>query len=162
MKSVRYPSLHQINTGVWLTELSRSLGRRATRDDIPDAELGQQRFATILACSDSRVPPELVFDQGFGDLFIIRIAGNNIADDVVGSIGYLLNHLKTHLVVVIRHQGCGAVTAALEAIDGKGSRTEVHRQGFSSTSRRVSGVSTRSSWVTPELPPVSRPTYVPP
>ncbi len=81
---------------------------------------GQQPFATILACSDSRVPPELVFDQGFGDLFVIRVAGNVIADDVVGSIGYALRHLKTRLVVVMGHEGCGAVTAALEAIDGKG------------------------------------------
>ncbi|MFO0888125.1 MAG: carbonic anhydrase [Isosphaeraceae bacterium] len=81
---------------------------------------GQQPFATILACSDSRVPPELVFDQGFGDLFVIRVAGNVVADDVVGSIGYALRHLKTRLVVVMGHEGCGAVTAALEAIDGKG------------------------------------------
>ena len=81
---------------------------------------GQQPFTTILACSDSRVPPELVFDQGFGDLFVIRVAGNIIAQDVVGSIGYALQHLKTHLVVVVGHQGCGAVTAALEALDGKG------------------------------------------
>jgi carbonic anhydrase len=81
---------------------------------------GQQPFTTILACSDSRVPPELVFDQGFGDLFVIRVAGNIIADDVVGSIGYALRHLKTPLVVVMGHEGCGAVTTALEAMDGKG------------------------------------------
>ena len=81
---------------------------------------GQHPFATILACSDSRVPPELVFDQGFGDLFVIRVAGNIIADDVIGSIAYALRHLKTPLVVVMGHEGCGAVTAALEAIDGKG------------------------------------------
>jgi carbonic anhydrase len=81
---------------------------------------GQQPFGTILACSDSRVPPELVFDQGLGDLFVIRVAGNIIAPDVVGSIAYALRHLKTPLVVVMGHQGCGAVTAALEALDGKG------------------------------------------
>jgi len=81
---------------------------------------GQHPFATILACSDSRVPPELVFDQGFGDLFVIRVAGNIIAPDVLGSMGYALHHLKTPLFVVMGHEGCGAVTAALEAIDGKG------------------------------------------
>jgi carbonic anhydrase len=80
---------------------------------------GQHPFATILACSDSRVPPELVFDQGFGDLFVIRVAGNIIASDVVGSIGYAVYHLNTPLVVVMGHEGCGAVTAALAAIDGE-------------------------------------------
>ena len=81
---------------------------------------GQQPFATILACSDSRVPPELVFDQGFGDLFVIRVAGNIVDPDVIGSLGYALRHLNTRLVVVMGHEGCGAVTAALDAIDGKG------------------------------------------
>ncbi len=81
---------------------------------------GQQPFATILACSDSRVPPELVFDQGFGDLFVIRVAGNIIEDDVIGSVSYALRHLKTRLVVVMGHEGCGAVTAAIDSIDGKG------------------------------------------
>lgn len=79
---------------------------------------GQQPFATILACSDSRVPPELVFDQGFGDLFVVRVAGNIIDSDILGSIGYGLIHLKTPLVVVMGHEGCGAVTAALKMIDG--------------------------------------------
>ncbi len=79
---------------------------------------GQQPIATILACSDSRVPPELVFDQGFGDLFVVRVAGNIIDSDILGSIGYGLIHLKTPLVVIMGHEGCGAVTAALKMIDG--------------------------------------------
>jgi carbonic anhydrase len=78
----------------------------------------QAPFATVLSCSDSRVPNELVFDQGFGDLFVVRVAGNLIADDVVGSIQYAVLHLKTPLLVVLGHEGCGAVAAALEAIDG--------------------------------------------
>jgi carbonic anhydrase len=78
----------------------------------------QQPFATILGCSDSRVPPELVFDQGFGDLFVIRVAGNVIDTDVVGSIQYAVRHLKTQLLVIMGHEGCGAVTATLAAIDG--------------------------------------------
>lgn len=79
---------------------------------------GQQPFATILGCSDSRVPVELVFDQGFGDLFVIRVAGNVIAPDVVGSLSYAFAHLKTQLFIVLGHEGCGAVTAALEALAG--------------------------------------------
>ena len=70
--------------------------------------------------SDSRVPPELVFDQGFGDLFVIRVAGNVVASDVVGSIQYAIAHLHTPLMVVMGHEGCGAVTAAVESLAGRG------------------------------------------
>lgn len=84
---------------------------------------GQHPFATILACSDSRVPPELVFDQGFGDLFVVRVAGNIIDGDILGSIGYAIIHLNTPLVVVLGHEGCGAVTAALKMIDGQAHET---------------------------------------
>lgn len=84
---------------------------------------GQHPFATILACSDSRVPPELVFDQGFGDLFVVRVAGNIIDSDILGSIGYAIIHLNTPLVVVLGHEGCGAVTAALKMIDGQAHET---------------------------------------
>jgi carbonic anhydrase len=75
----------------------------------------QRPFAVILGCSDSRVPPELVFDQGFGDLFVIRLAGNLIAPGVAGSIQYAHQHLGTSLLVVLGHEGCGAVKAALAA-----------------------------------------------
>lgn len=74
---------------------------------------GQQPFAVILGCADSRVPVELVFDQGFGDLFVIRNAGNVVMDDVAGSIEYAGLHLGSKLIVVMGHEGCGAVTAAL-------------------------------------------------
>jgi carbonic anhydrase len=76
----------------------------------------QKPFATVLGCSDSRVPPELVFDVGFGDLFTIRLAGNIIAEDVIGSLQYAVAHLKTPLVVILGHEGCGAVTATVEKI----------------------------------------------
>ena len=76
---------------------------------------GQHPFAIVLGCSDSRVPVELIFDQGFGDLFVIRIAGNVITDGVLGSIEYARIHLNSQLLVVLGHEGCGAVTAALEA-----------------------------------------------
>jgi carbonic anhydrase len=79
----------------------------------------QHPFATLLCCSDSRVPPELIFDQGFGDLFIVRVAGNIIATDVLGSIQYASYHLHTPLFVVLGHEGCGAVTAAVDALLGQ-------------------------------------------
>jgi carbonic anhydrase len=79
---------------------------------------GQAPFAAILSCSDSRVPNELLFDQGFGDLFVVRVAGNVVADDIVGSIQYAALHLKMPLLVVLGHEDCGAVSAALESIDG--------------------------------------------
>jgi carbonic anhydrase len=73
----------------------------------------QHPFATILGCSDSRVPLEPLFDQGFGDLFVIRVAGNVVAVDELGSIEYAANHLGVRLVLVLGHEQCGAVTAAL-------------------------------------------------
>jgi carbonic anhydrase len=76
---------------------------------------GQRPFATILGCSDSRVPPELIFDAGFGELFIIRVAGNVISPEVAGSMQYASTHLKTQLFMVLGHEGCGAVQAALAA-----------------------------------------------
>jgi carbonic anhydrase len=76
---------------------------------------GQRPLATILGCSDSRVPPELVFDQNFGDLFVIRLAGNVIAPGVAGSIQYAHRQLGTSLLVVLGHEGCGAVKATLAA-----------------------------------------------
>ncbi len=75
---------------------------------------GQNPFAVILCCSDSRVPPEVVFDQGLGDLFVVRVAGN-VADGIgIASIEYAAEHLGTHLVVVMGHSRCGAVTAAVK------------------------------------------------
>ena len=79
----------------------------------------QKPFATILGCSDSRVPPEMIFDVGFGDIFTIRLAGNIIAEDVVGTLQYGVAHLHTPLVVVMGHENCGAVTAAVEEMLGK-------------------------------------------
>ncbi|MCB9850450.1 MAG: carbonic anhydrase [Phycisphaerales bacterium] len=76
-------------------------------------EGAQHPFATVIGCSDSRVPLELLFDQGFGDLFVIRVAGNLIARDEAGSIEYAVAHLHTPIVAVIGHEHCGAVTAAL-------------------------------------------------
>jgi carbonic anhydrase len=76
----------------------------------------QQPFAVILTCSDSRLPPEVVFDQGLGDLFVVRVAGNIVDAAVLGSIEYAVGHLGTPLVVVMSHQSCGAVSATLESL----------------------------------------------
>lgn len=79
-------------------------------------ESGQHPFATILGCSDSRVAPELIFDEGLGDLFVIRVAGNIVDDDVLASVEYAVENLDTHLVVVLGHEKCGAVTAAMKRL----------------------------------------------
>lgn len=77
-------------------------------------EKEQHPFAVVLGCSDSRVPPELVFDQGFGDLFVVRVAGNVVDTDVTASVEYAIDHLNTQLIVVMGHSHCGAVTATLD------------------------------------------------
>ena len=79
---------------------------------------GQRPYATVLGCSDSRVPPELIFDAGFGELFIIRVAGNVVSPEVMGTLQYAGVHLRTPLFVVLGHEGCGAVAAALAARRG--------------------------------------------
>lgn len=81
-----------------------------------DIAAAQHPFATILGCSDSRVPPSLVFDQGLGDLFIVRVAGNITDDAVIASIEYSVMHLEVALVMVLGHTHCGAVGAALESL----------------------------------------------
>lgn len=96
-------SLHRHESAHWRTQLLK----------------GQHPFATVLGCADARIPPELIFDQGFGDLFVIRVAGNVIGEDVAGSIQYAVHHLRTPLLVVLGHEGCGAVTAALQAMRGR-------------------------------------------
>jgi carbonic anhydrase len=80
----------------------------------------QHPYAAIVCCSDSRVPPEVVFDQGLGDLFIVRVAGNVINDEGLGSLEYTVDHLGTRLILVLGHQRCGAVDAARETIAAKG------------------------------------------
>jgi carbonic anhydrase len=84
------------------------------KEILADLAQGQRPYATILGCSDSRVPPELVFDAGFGELFIVRVAGNVLSPEIAGSLQYAGSHLHTPLFVVLGHSGCGAVQAALE------------------------------------------------
>lgn len=84
------------------------------------AAAGQHPFAVILGCADSRVPPELIFDQGLGDVFVIRDAGNVVDDEVMGSIEYAVEHFGVSLVMVLGHEKCGAVTAAVEGGEAPG------------------------------------------
>jgi carbonic anhydrase len=87
------------------------------REELANA---QRPFAVIVGCADSRVPPEIVFDQGLGDLFVLRVAGNVIDDHSLGSVEYAVDHLGVRLMVVLGHQRCGAVKAAKETIAAKG------------------------------------------
>ena len=80
----------------------------------------QHPFAIVLACADSRTSPELVFDQGLGDVFVVRVAGNVLNNELLGSIEYAVDHLGAQLIVVLGHERCGAVKAARETIAAKG------------------------------------------
>jgi len=94
-------------------------GSRVLVDEGRRSELvyGQEPFAIILGCSDSRVPAEIVFDQGLGDLFVIRVAGNIVAPSQVGSVEFAADKFGTRLVVVLGHSGCGAVAATLDELE---------------------------------------------
>jgi carbonic anhydrase len=86
---------------------------RAPKEVLADLVERQRPFATLLGCSDSRVPPELIFDAEFGDLFVVRVAGNVVSPEIWGSLQYAGTHLKTQLFMILGHEGCGAVEAAL-------------------------------------------------
>jgi carbonic anhydrase len=85
------------------------------KETLAELARGQKPYATIVGCSDSRVPPELIFDANFGDLFIVRVAGNVISAEVMGSLQYAGAHLHTPLFMVLGHEGCGAVKAAVSS-----------------------------------------------
>ena len=90
-----------------------TLANRTHRSSLTD---GQQPFAIVLGCSDSRVPAEIVFDQGLGDLFVIRVAGNIVAPSQIGSVEFAADRFGTRLVVVLGHSQCGAISATLEEL----------------------------------------------
>ena len=91
----------------------------STQERRTELVAGQEPFAIILGCSDSRVPAELVFDQGFGDLFVIRVAGNIVAPSQIGSVEFAAARFGTRLVVVLGHSQCGAVLATLDELLGR-------------------------------------------
>jgi carbonic anhydrase len=88
-------------------------GPAARRETLADLARAQRPYATVLGCSDSRVPPEWIFDAGLGELFVVRVAGNVLSPEVAGSLQYAGSYLETPLFVVLGHEGCGAVAAAL-------------------------------------------------
>jgi len=90
-----------------------TLASRARRIELT---AGQEPFAAVLGCSDSRVPVEIVFDQGLGDLFVIRVAGNIVAPSQVGSVEFAAEQFGTRLVVVLGHSGCGAIVATMQQL----------------------------------------------
>jgi carbonic anhydrase len=97
-------------------EEARTGERRTSQMRRTELLAGQEPYAIILGCSDSRAPAEILFDQGLGDLFVIRVAGNIVAPSQVGSIEFAAEHFGTRLVVVLGHSQCGAVTATLEEL----------------------------------------------
>jgi carbonic anhydrase len=92
-----------------------SLQKMSTPDVRESLAKSQKPYAVILSCSDSRVPPEVIFDKGLGEIFVIRVAGNIPDPIVLGSIEYAVEHLGTPLIMVLGHERCGAVTAAVDA-----------------------------------------------
>jgi carbonic anhydrase len=92
---------------------SQQIHPRQTGERRSEVAGGQQPFAIVLTCADSRLSPELIFDQGLGDLFVIRVAGNIIDDAILGSIEYAAEHLHSPLLVVLGHSSCGAVGATV-------------------------------------------------
>jgi carbonic anhydrase len=85
-----------------------------------DVAKGQHPFAIVLGCADSRVPPEIVFDQGLGDMFVVRVAGNIADDAALASMEYAVEHLGPRLIVVLGHERCGAVDAAVKGGEAPG------------------------------------------
>lgn len=118
-------------------ERFRAHGGTATRHawDPQKSIEGQRPFAVILGCSDSRTPVEIVFDQGFGELFVVRVAGNVVAPSIVGSIEFAASQFGTRLVVVMGHTRCGTITATVQAITS----------GSSHESRNIQAITDRIS-----------------
>ena len=102
------------------TRSSDTLTGRVRRRAVAES---QEPFAVILGCSDSRVPAEIIFDQGLGDLFVIRVAGNIVAPSQIGSVEFAADRFGVRLVVVLGHSSCGAITATLEELN-RGSKEQ--------------------------------------
>src|SRR5436305_567446 len=94
-------------------------GQRNYLKELLNLADGQKPFATILGCSDSRVPPTLIFDAGLGELFVIRVAGNVFSPEIASSLQYAASHLETPLFMVLGHDNCGAIDATLKTIRSK-------------------------------------------
>ena len=111
--------------------------------DATRAMVSQRPFAIVLGCSDSRTPVEILFDQGYGDLFVVRVAGNIVAPSIVGSIEFAASQFGTRLVVVMGHSACGAVGATLRAI----------ASGYGPASRNLRAITDR---ITPHIEAIAQ------
>ncbi|MCV9926093.1 hypothetical protein OIU83_00370 [Flavobacterium sp. LS1R49] len=111
-------SLEKLTTGNQRFLDEKSIHPHQNKKSVLENQNGQKPFAVIITCSDSRVSPEIVFDQGIGDLFVIRNAGNLISDIDMGSIEYAIEHLDSKLIVVLGHTECGAIKAYINDNDG--------------------------------------------
>ncbi len=119
-KKSEHPILKDLLAGNRRFALGAALHLHQSLDRCQETLSGQHPDAVILTCSDSRLPPEILLDQGIGDLFVIRNAGNIVDDVVIGSIEYAVEHLGVQLVLVLGHTGCGAVTAAVQSSEAEG------------------------------------------
>ena len=125
---ILYEGNHRFVSGVsCLSTLTNQARRR-------ELAVVQEPFAIILGCSDSRVPVEIVFDQGLGDLFVIRVAGNIVAPSQIGSVEFAAEQFGTRLVVVMGHSKCGAILATLEEL---GCSSEEQSQNLRSIVERI-------------------------
>jgi carbonic anhydrase len=107
------------------------------------ADIGQSPFAAVLACSDSRVPVEMIFDRGIGDIFVVRTAGNLDGEAETGSLEYAVEHLNVPLIVILGHTKCGAVTAVVEECEAHGH--------IKSIACRIAATVTETRQINPEL-----------
>lgn len=117
--------LNKLITGNTRYFEGKAIHSNQTLERVKEVSKGQAPFAVIVGCSDSRVPPEIIFDQGIGDLFIIRTAGNVVDDIALASIEYAVAHLHVELIVVLGHESCGAVTAAVSGGEAEGHISEI-------------------------------------
>mgnify|MGYP001819776263 CR=1 FL=1 len=113
-------AFRRVLEGHWRYLDNNRLNRVVTSDDRQRHVEGQYPFASILGCADSRVSPEVIFDQGQGDLFVVRVAGQVVGEFEIASLEYSVEHLGVSLIIVMGHENCGAVKAAIEAgeVDG--------------------------------------------
>jgi carbonic anhydrase len=118
--AVNLPPLQQLIAGNERYAAGHPLHPNQSPDRRTEVAGGQHPIAIIVSCSDSRVPPEIVFDQGLGDVFVVRTAGEVVDDQAVGSIEYAVEHLHARLIVVLGHDQCGAVKAAVDGGDAPG------------------------------------------
>jgi carbonic anhydrase len=113
-------ALRRILEGHWRYLENRLASRVITPQTLEEHAQGQYPFAAILGCADSRVSPELIFDQGQGDLFVVRVAGNILGTGGLASLEYAVQHLSIPLILVLGHEQCGAVRAATEISSAEG------------------------------------------